>query len=126
MGGNGSSKVRCGHKGPQPWALRWPGWPPRAARSRPRFSLQTFIFTDGEDEALARRTGEPWTWGGEGRVLPRGNCSLGRGCGGGGRPRAWEGSLLNGFSQRPAPPLTPHPDSHANEALSAPGPFELM
>uniref|UniRef100_A0A452Q8U7 LFNG O-fucosylpeptide 3-beta-N-acetylglucosaminyltransferase n=1 Tax=Ursus americanus TaxID=9643 RepID=A0A452Q8U7_URSAM len=29
----------------------------RAACSRPRFSFQTFIFTDGDDEALARRTG---------------------------------------------------------------------
>ena len=61
---------------------------PRAAHSRLRFSLQTFIFTDGEDEALARRTGEPWTWGGEGRAIRRVSCAevlvVARAGGGGG------------------------------------------
>lgn len=43
----------------------------RAACSRSCFSFQTFVFTDGEDEVLARHTGEPRTWGGEGGATPR-------------------------------------------------------
>lgn len=61
--------------------------PTVTACSRPYFSLQTFIFTDGEDEALAKRTGEPCVWGGRG-APPPGNPPLWRGHRGHGPGRA--------------------------------------
>lgn len=36
------------------------------------FSFQTFIFTDGDDEFLAKHTGEPRTWGGTEATGPGG------------------------------------------------------
>lgn len=102
----------------------------RAACSRPRFSFQTFIFTDGDDEALARRTGEPWTWGGRGGSggsTPGKNCllpsPLQRGLGGHGPEKAlYSTGLLN------APPRHwgGHPILMQMRSFQLPGPFELM
>lgn len=100
-------------RGSQPSALRWRG--PEAHPFKAAFLPRTFIFTDEEDRLASARVSpgrgkreclEKLSWGG---ILPT---------------RTWENWLLNGFCSAPYP--SPTPNSHANEALSAPGPFELM
>lgn len=109
-------------QGAQPWTPRWPGH--RAACSRPYFSLQTYIFTDGEDEDLARRTGEPWTWGGWGgsrpeETLPSGEVTEATGLG---------GQFTQGFCStlRPTTRPPPRPILMQMRPFQRPGPFELV
>lgn len=95
--------------------------PTVTACSRPYFSLQTFIFTDGEDEALAKRTGEPCVWGGRG-APPPGNPPLWRGHRGHGPGRA---VYSTGLLMAP-PPHSPPPIFMQMRPFQLPGPFELL